>query len=587
MGGPPDPSSEPRADTRSDAYRVGDSIIPAACAIVLDLFLDTLPPHPDTTAETSLHPSDLFSALVDSAAWPYLRLGLHAAFFLVALVLLKRIHDLRRATEPRRLGPARRPILMPALVLILLFGAMLAYQATWQLAGIFRPEFLAFMQTYDRRQFNPAHGIERGRILDRRGEVLAYSERAGTQVWRRYPYGPAFAHSVGYSHPKFGAAGVEAAASQHLNGATPERLEAWGELGRQLMTQDKRLRGQDLVLTLDHELQLAALQGLGNRRGAVVLLRPEDGAILVLASSPSFDPADLSPALFARSTGQAASPLLNRATQGLYPPGSTFKMVLAVQALELGFSGTLQCPAEGYTTSPRYPLIRDHEYYSAQRGGYTWSGHGDLDLGTAFAESSNVFFAQLGVRYGHDAFRANLERLLFGQPVRLYPGMDRTGAINTSRVPRLADKDQYGLAQASIGQGVVTASPAHLALITAAVANRGLAMKPRLIASEAPAALAPLMSAATAERLSKMMRRVVTTGTGRPINTDKLAIAGKTGTAENPQGAAHGWFVGFAPAERPTLALAVLVEQGGYGATSAAPIARDLLLRAQDMGLMP
>jgi len=262
-------------------------------------------------------------------------------------------------------------------------------------------------------------------------------------------------------------------------------------------------------------------------------------------------------------------------------------MVLAVQALELGFSGTLQCPAEGYTTSPRYPLIRDHEYYSAQRGGYTWSGHGDLDLGTAFAESSNVFFAQLGVRYGHDAFRANLERLLFGQPVRLYPGMDRTGAINTSRVPRLADKDQYGLAQASIGQGVVTASPAHLALITAAVANRGLAMKPRLIASEAPAALAPLMSAATAERLSKMMRRVVTTGTGRPINTDKLAIAGKTGTAENPQGAAHGWFVGFAPAERPTLALAVLVEQGGYGATSAAPIARDLLLRAQDMGLMP
>jgi hypothetical protein len=268
-----------------------------------------------------------------------------------------------------------------------------------------------------------------------------------------------------------------------------------------------------------------------------------------MASTPSFDPSQLSPALF--SGNPADSPLLNRATQGLYPPGSTFKIALAAEALDQGFSGTLQCPAEGFTTSPRYPLIRDHEYYSAQRAGRSWGGHGNLDLTTAFVESSNVFFAQLGVKYGHDAFRANLERLLFGQPVRIYPGLDRTGAINTSRVPRIADKDRYGLAQASIGQGVVTASPAHLALITAAVANQGVAMKPRLIATEPPAILAPLMSEATAGRLAKMMRRVVTTGTGKTINTDKLAIAGKTGTAENPHGASHGWFVGFAPADRP------------------------------------
>lgn len=521
---------------------------------------------------------------MDSAAWPYLRIGLHGGFFVVAFFLLKRIHDFRRETEPRHLGPARKPLLIPALGLLLLFGAVLGHQGSWQLAGIFRPQFLAFMQTYDRRQFNPAHGIQRGRILDRRGEVLAYSEEADGQVWRRYPHGPAFAHSIGYSHPKFGASGVEAAASQHLNGATPERLESWGELGRQLLTQGKRPRGQDLVLTLDLELQLAALQGLGSRRGAVVLLRPEDGAILALASTPSFDPSALSPALF--RGGLADSPLLNRATQGLYPPGSTLKVALAAEALEQGFSGTLHCPAEGYTTSPRYPKIRDHEYYSARRAGQSWSGHGNLDLATAFTESSNVFFAQLGVQYGHDAFRANLERLLFGQPVRIYPGLDRTGAINTSRVPRIADKDRYGLAQASIGQGVMTTSPAHMALITAAVANQGVAMKPRLIATEPTAVLARLMSEATAKRLAKMMRRVVTEGTGKPINTDKLAIAGKTGTAENSQGASHGWFVGFAPAERPALAVAVLVEQGGYGSTSAAPIARDLLLRAQALGLM-
>ena len=535
--------------------------------------------------EVLLNPSDLFGALVDSAAWPYLRIGLHGTFFVVAFVLLKRIYDWRHETEPRHLGPARKPLLIPALGLILLFGALLAYQGSWQLAGIFRPQFLAFMQTYDRRLFNPAHGIQRGRILDRRGKVLAYSEEAGGRVWRRYPFGAAFAHSIGYSHPKFGAAGVEAAASQHLNGATPERLASWGELGRNLLIQDKRPRGQDLVLTLDSELQLAAIQGLGNRRGALVLLRVDDGAILALASTPSFDPSQLSPALF--SGNPADSPLLNRATQGLYPPGSTFKIALAAEALDQGFSGTLHCPAEGFTTSPRYPLSRDHEYYSAQRAGRSWWGHGNLDLTTAFVESSNVFFAQLGVQYGHEAFRANLERLLFGQPVRIYPGLDRTGAINTSRVPRIVDKDRYGLAQASIGQGVVTASPAHLALITAAVANQGVAMKPRLIATEPPAILASLMSEATAGRLAKMMRRVVTSGTGKTINTDKLAIAGKTGTAENPHGASHGWFVGFAPADRPRLAIAVLVEQGGYGATSAAPIARDVLLRAQALGLIP
>lgn len=534
--------------------------------------------------EDLLNPSDLFGALVDSVAWPYLRVALHGIFFAVAFFLLKRVYDWRRETELRHLGPLRKPLLIPALGLILLFGALLGYQGSWQLAGIFRPQFLAFMQTYDRRQFNPAHGIQRGRILDRRGLVLAYSEEANGQVWRRYPFGAAFAHSIGYSHPKFGAAGVEAAASQHLNGATPERLESWGELGRNLLIQDKRPRGQDLVLTLDAELQLAAVQGLGNRRGAVVLIRPADGAILALASSPSFDPSQLSPALFRGNP--ADSPLLNRATQGLYPPGSTFKIALAAEALDKGFTGTLACPAEGFTTSPRYPLIRDHEYYSAQRAGRSWGGHGNLDLTTAFVESSNVFFAQLGVQYGHEAFRANLERLLFGKPVRIYPGLDRTGAINTGRVPFIADKDRYGLAQASIGQGVMTASPAHMALLAAAVANQGIAMKPRLIATEPAAVLAQLMPTTTAARLAKMMRRVVTTGTGKPINTDKLAIAGKTGTAENPRGAAHGWFVGFAPAERPRLAVAVLVEQGGFGSTSAGPIARDLLLRAQNLGLM-
>jgi peptidoglycan glycosyltransferase len=400
-----------------------------------------------------------------------------------------------------------------------------------------------------------------------------------------YPYGPAFAHTVGYAHPRFGATGIEAAANQHLNGATPEKLEAWGELGRHLVTQDKRPRGQDLVLSLDTELQLAAIRGLGSRRGAVVLLRPDTGAVLVLASTPSYDPNRLAPALF-RSPVDGA-PLLNRATQGLYPPGSTFKVVVAAMAADAGFTGTLHCAADGYTTSPHYPKIRDHEYYDARKAGRVWEGFGNLDLATALAKSSNVFFAQIGVRYGHDAFARNARRFLFGQPIRLYPGSDRSGRISTGRVPAIAKSDLYGLAQASIGQGKMMVTPAHMATIAAAVANDGVAMQPLLMAKNPPTVLARYMQAGTARRLARMMRGVVAYGTARGIDLEDLPIAGKTGTAENPHGKSHSWFIGFAPADRPALAVAVLVEQGGYGSQTAAPVARDLFARARELGVIP
>jgi peptidoglycan glycosyltransferase len=458
------------------------------------------------------------------------------------------------------------------------------YQATWQLTGLFRPELVAFMQTYDRRQFNPAHRIRRGRILDHRGEALAYSEKHGDEVYRLYPYGPAFAHVVGYSDPKFGATGMEAAANVHLNGGIVESLPAWGELGRQLLIREKSPRGQDLVLTLDAELQLLAVQRLGSRRGAVVLMRPGDGAIRVLASAPAFDPNRITAALF-RGTYPSA-PLLNRATQGLYPPGSTFKILTAAMALEQGFKGTLHCPADGYTTSSHYRKIRDHEYYAARKAGKTWRGHGNLDLATALAESSNVFFAQLGVRYGHDAFSRNAKRFQFNRQIRLYEGPYGSWTMSTGRIPEIKKSDKYGLAQASVGQGKILVTPAHMALITAAVANRGVAMRPRLLQSDPPVQLARFMPDAEAVRLARMLRKVVAEGTGRGIDVEGLAIAGKTGTAQNPQGASHSWFVGFAPAERPALAVAVMVEHGGYGSKTAAPIARDLLVRANELGML-
>jgi len=530
-------------------------------------------------------PSTLFGAIVGSDAWPVLRGGLQVAFFTTVVYIFKLGIDVRGLVMLRPSGRPKRSFGVAFFVLALLFFCVLLYQATWQLTGLFRPQFLAFMQAYDRRQFNPAHRIRRGRILDHSGAMLAFSKRRGDQVLRLYPYGPAFAHAVGYSDPKFGASGMEAAANAHLNGAVADSLPAWGELGRQLLTREESPRGQDLRLTLDVELQLLAVQRLGDKGGAVVVLEPRDGAIRVLASTPAFDPNHITADLF--RPGDPGIPLLNRATQGLYPPGSTFKILTTALALSKGFKGRLHCPADGYATSAHYRKIRDHEYYVARRQGRVWPGHGRLDLATALAKSSNVFFARLGVGYGSVAFARNLERFHFNRPIDLYRSPSGSWAMRTGRVPEIAKADRYGLAQASIGQGKTLVTPAHMALIVAAVANRGLAMQPRLVATDPPARLARFLSEQSAWRLSGMLRKAVTEGTGRGIRVAQPTIAGKTGTAQTLRGVAHSWFVGFAPARRPGLAVAVIVEHGGYGVAAAAPIARDLLVRAHELGMLP
>jgi len=522
---------------------------------------------------------------LDIDPWSATRLALQAAFFLTLFLLVKQLFDLRDAARLKHLSRPKGAFRTPMTGLMALFGAVLLYQATWQLTGLYRPQFVAFMQSHDRREFNPAHWIQRGRLLDRRGEVLAESLEREGRVQRHYPDGPVFAPVVGYTHPRFGASGMEAVVSRQLDGGDPNSLKDLGELGRRILGGDKRPRGRDVVLTIDAELQRLAVERLGARRGAVVMLDPRDGAVRVLASVPAHDPNRIDAELFSGS--DPATPLLNRATQGLYPPGSTFKIAVAALALERGFNGTLACPGDGFTTASHYRKIRDHEYYSARRTGHVWEGYGRLGLERALAVSSNVFFAQLGVLQGRDAFQELTERLGFNGQILLHQSTYGRFAMRTGHWPALAANDQYGLAQAAIGQGRLLVSPAYMALLTGALANQGVAVRPRLIATARPEVLARFMHPDVANRLAAMLRRVVTEGTARAIDIPELAIAGKTGTAENPQGDAHSWFVGFAPAERPALAVAVLVEHGGYGSATAAPIARDLLQRAHALGLMP
>ncbi len=531
---------------------------------------------------------NLLNDLFQSPSWEPVRIGLQLAFALASLCWLWQAFQLRRAVPLRHLVRPRT-WLLPALALVTLsLAAILAYQATWQLGGTSRSRFVAFIQSHDRRPFNPAHRIQRGRILDRRGLVLAESRNRDGAAERVYPYGVVFSHPVGYADARFGLSGIEAMANRSLNGSTLDNLNDWGELGRRLLMQSKRPRGQDLVTTLDAGLQHFAVDQIATSkpvgRGAVVMMRPADGAILVMASIPGFDPNQLQPALFSRA--DPTTPLLNRATQGQYPPGSTFKVILAAQALEAGFSGRLDCPANGYTTSSRYRPIRDHEYHEAQRAGRSWGGHGPLDLTTALVKSSNVFFAQLGVLGGHKALAQTGKRLRFNRSIEFVGGRSGTLQFQAAQLSPIPAHDRYGLAQAAIGQGRVTATPAYMALMAAAIANDGVAMRPRLLRDTQPEVIGPFMSTDTARRLGAILRRAVRAGTGKGIETSGLEIAGKTGTAENPQGASHSWFIGFAPASSPRLAFAVLVEHGGYGSTVAAPIARNLLLKAAEQGLL-
>lgn len=467
-------------------------------------------------------------------------------------------------------------------LLCLVFIAVYAYQGTWQLGGFARPRFVEFMKKYNRRPDNPAKRMVRGEIRDRNGAVLAHDD-PDDPTRRVYPLGPATGHLVGYLDPRYGMTGIEAAEHPYLEGysrATPEERDRFG---RNLVRAED-LHGNSLELTLDAGLQREAARLLAGVRGAAIVLDPRRGDVLAMASAPSYDPNRLTADLFA--AGSEASPLMNRALQGLYPPGSTFKMVVAGLALERGFGGTFDCPASGYTPGPGMAPIRDHEYYDRQRRGQAWSGHGRIGLARALAKSSNVFFAQLGASLGPTALEEQARRFQFDQTVTLLEGSSGALRFRVGDFPALRSDQRAAAAQLSIGQGELLATPMGMALIGAAIANDGRMMRPRLVARQEPELLAGCLPPVTARKLRALLREVVTDGTGRKADLPGLEVAGKTGTAQTPRGDDHAWFVCMAPAQHPRVVVCVLVEHGGYGAAAALPVAVGLLEKARSVGLL-
>lgn len=497
--------------------------------------------------------------------------------FHTACLLLVLILALRREVPPR---PRHRTLRSFGWLFLVGFGAILAYQATWQLAGFTRRDFVRFMERHNPRPDNAAAHLVRGEIRDRYGRILAETDPTVKSL-RAYPYGPATAHVVGFRHPSEGLTGMESAADMIVSGYDEPGRRDLRKAGLTAL-QGVRHVGGDVVLTLDAELQKHAYEQMSGRRGAVVAIDPRNGAIRVLLSSPSFDPNVFDRAL----NSDPAAPLLNRALHGRYPAGSTFKIAIAGLAVERGIPPLIACPSNGYLAPGARRPIRDHEFYAYEKRGLVWPGFGIIDLDTALAKSSNSYFANAAVQCGTEAFNDLAERLWFNARIPVFQTAGGALVSQKGNLPHLGRGERRELSQIGIGQGRLTTTPLHMAMLVAAIADEGRLFQPRLVETDPPQELPRLFKPSTARRVAQAMRHAVATGTGRGADISGLDVCGKTGTAQNPGGEDHAWFVCFAPLRNPRLAVAVIVENAGFGSAAALPVAtaileRDALLEAQ------
>ena len=464
---------------------------------------------------------------------------------------------------------------------VLALAAIFAYQLVWQLFGTRNIEMVRFIRRHNRRS---SVDVRRGSILDRNGSILAVDDPSvKTPGHRRYPLGPATAHIVGYYDPVFGITGVEKAADLALTGVGATVAEDLGRLSRSLID-SKPVEGHDVKLTLDARLQRKCHDLLKGHHGAIVALNPANGEILALASAPSFDP--LHPGDF---HGDAeAAPFLNRAIQGRYPAGSTFKVAMAAFSADLHLSPHFDCPAEGFRAARDAQPIRDVEYYIAKRNGTVWRGYKKLGLKQALVHSSNVYFAQLSQKIPAASFNAYVARCGITEPQTLFAAEDGGVRMLPGLVPAVTDEDKKMRAQLAIGQGRMAVSPLHVAMWTAMVANRGLVAPPHIDLARDAAELKPhrVVSSAAAETVQEMMREVVREGTARAVEVPGARLCGKTGTAQAPGGEDHSWFTCFTTETTPRLVVTVLIERGGFGSRAALPVARAVVEEAIRTGIV-
>jgi penicillin-binding protein A len=454
-------------------------------------------------------------------------------------------------------------------LIVALYALLFGFTSYW---SVFDSSSLK-ANTANRRPLLEEQQIKRGDIVADDGTVIAHSRSVGkgnNKIYvRHYPLGSLFGNPIGYSFVDRGRVGFELSHNDELVGNKTEFLSVLDEL------QGHAQEGDKVQSSLNPAAQRAAVDGLAGRRGSVVAMVPDTGEIKAMVSIPEYDPnAVENSKTFQKLNSDDSAPLFNRATQAGYPPGSTMKVVTATAALDSGDF------TPDSVLSGRSPIAIEGVPLSNSGG----EQFGDIPMTTALTNSVNTWWAQAGEKVGNDTMFKYMDRYGFNAKPRLdYPGFQlaASGVYDGNKL--LGPNDRIDIGRVAIGQERLRVTPLQMAEVAATVANKGELMEPRLWSRVIdpdgretnldPAHQSRVMSEDTASELNDMMQDVVSEGTGTAGAVSGIDVAGKTGTAEISSGVNDAWFIGFAPADAPKIAIACIVEHtSGFGGPTCGPI---------------
>ncbi len=458
-------------------------------------------------------------------------------------------------------------------LIVLLFALLVVWTSRWT---VFEASAL---NDNSLNKLNLAHQllVKRGRILADNGTVLARSVREKGGTWTRfYPTASAFSQSIGYAIVLTGRyAGLERFYRHQIGGAPTGLGSVFGPLS------GNQFAGDDVYTSLDPKAQQVAINDLAGQAGSVVALDPRTGAVLAMYANPTYDDNHLAPC------APPSCSQFNNSTQAGWPPGSTFKVVTAVAAIDSGkFTPNSTLNGDSPKKISGIPLSNDGN-----------ASYGTIDLTTALINSVNTVWAQVALAVGPATMSKYMERFgFYSKPPLDYPsgeiGVSQPHSTINGRAQPPASPDE-DLGRIGIGQGGLQVTPLQMAMVAAAVANGGKLMVPHFMTRVVdptgstvqtfnPTVYNQVMSPTTAQEVTQMMKRVVDEGTGQAAQLGGISVAGKTGTASigaNGSNLTEPWFIGLAPVQNPRVAVAVTIArtQGQFGGQVAAPIARDII----------
>lgn len=475
------------------------------------------------------------------------------------------ISKLKQKREDKKDKSGNKQILFLTYFFLIIFVSLIVYI----LVFTYRDSSDVINNSYNKREDLFLEKIFRGSILSRNGEVLAYSDYSSDINGKRvYPYANMFAHVVGYNEK--GKMGIE-------NSYNYKMLESDMLITERLINDingNKNL-GNNVVTTLDVNGQKAAYDALNNLKGAVIAMDAENGDILVMVSKPDFDPNYISENWDLINNDADSTVLLNRAIQGIYPPGSTFKIVTALEYIR----------ENPNTNNYDFECEGSFSYEGSVINCYHGMKHGEVDFKDSFAKSCNSSFANITTKLDKTSFQQTCKDVLFDTSIPC-----PISGVKKSFIPINENSSVDELLQTGIGQGQTGVTPYHMCLIASSIANKGVLVEPRivkeiktangdLVKKYAVKEFGRLISEEDSLKLTELMREVVLSGTATKLkNTSNYEAYGKTGSAEfsSNKSASHAWFTGFAIYSGKKVAITVIIENGGSGGEKAAPVAKDV-----------